>query len=108
MPKIAEVSDQSPIQRFKRVAVFANPASGGGKVVRLLPRIAILRVLPRLILTGILELPDLQVFRASKVRVETDPPAMFQGDGELLGLTPVEIEVLPAAVAFLAPSPSDD
>jgi diacylglycerol kinase family enzyme len=36
-------------------------------------------------------------------RVETDPPRMAQADGELLGMTPLEIEIAPRAVRLLVP-----
>jgi diacylglycerol kinase family enzyme len=37
------------------------------------------------------------------MRIETDPAVLFQGDGELLGYTPVDIAVLPGALNFLVP-----
>jgi len=37
------------------------------------------------------------------VKFTTDRPAMFHGDGELLGPAPVEIEIMPQAVRVLAP-----
>lgn len=50
----------------------------------------------------------LERFRATitmkHVRIETDPPRSMQADGELLGLTPVEIRVEPNAVRVLVPS----
>jgi len=66
-----------------------------------IPRL--LRLLPRLALQGSIDLPGLKRQRVRKVRIETETPAIFQGDGELIGLTPVEIEVVPGAVKFLAP-----
>jgi len=63
----------------------------------------LLRLLPQLALRGSLNLPTLRTFRVSKLRIETDPPSLFEGDGELLGMTPVEIEVVPRAMNFLAP-----
>jgi len=63
----------------------------------------LLRLLPQLALRGTLNLPDLRTFTVSKLRIETDPPSLFHGDGELLGMTPVEIEVVPRAINFLAP-----
>jgi diacylglycerol kinase family enzyme len=53
-------------------------------------------------LQGTLDLPLLIRRKARKIRIETDEPAYFQGDGELIGLTPIEIEVVPKAVQFLA------
>jgi len=63
----------------------------------------LLRILPRLALQGTLNLPGLRTLQFRKLRLETEPPACFQGDGELLGPTPVEIEVVPGAAKFLAP-----
>jgi diacylglycerol kinase (ATP) len=63
----------------------------------------LLRILPRLALQGALNLPALRTRQFRKMRLETEAPAYFQGDGELLGPTPVEIEVVPGAVKFLAP-----
>jgi len=63
----------------------------------------LLRLLPQLALRGTLDLPTLRRFTVSKMRIETDPPSLFHGDGELLGMTPVEIEVVPRAIKFLAP-----
>jgi len=50
-----------------------------------------------------INLPGLHTRSARKLRIEVDPPAMFQGDGELLGSSPVEIEIVPRAMRFLAP-----
>jgi diacylglycerol kinase (ATP) len=63
----------------------------------------LLGLLPQLAFRGTLNLPTLRTFTVSKLRIETDPPSMFHGDGELLGMTPVEIEVAPSAIKFLAP-----
>jgi diacylglycerol kinase (ATP) len=38
-----------------------------------------------------------------RIRIETDPPRMAQADGELLGMTPLEIEIAPRAVRLLVP-----
>ena len=111
-----------PWQKAVIASVLNTPTFGAG--IRLLPNARIddgfvdvavredlrvselFRVLPRLVSTGSLTLPGLQVFRARKLRIETDPPVLFQGDGELLGHTPVEIEVLPEAAKFLVPKRS--
>ena len=61
-------------------------------------------VVPRLLARG--DLPNSYVTRAvaPRVRLITDRPCLFHGDGEILGPTPVEIEVLPKAARFLAPA----
>jgi YegS/Rv2252/BmrU family lipid kinase len=38
-----------------------------------------------------------------RIRVETDPPLLSQADGELLGMTPIDIVVAPRAVRLLVP-----
>jgi diacylglycerol kinase family enzyme len=40
------------------------------------------------------------------IRIETVPPRLAQADGELLGMTPIEIEVEPRAVRLLVPRQS--
>lgn len=64
----------------------------------------LLLVLPKLALHGTLHLPDMRRWQFRKIRIETETPAYFQGDGELLGPTPIEIEVVPNAAMFLAPN----
>lgn len=65
-------------------------------------KIAVL--LPRLLRNGELRTPDIRRFRVRSVRLSTDRPCMFHGDGEVLGSAPVEIEVVPQAVRVLAPA----
>jgi diacylglycerol kinase family enzyme len=50
---------------------------------------------------------DLVVHRpARQIRIDVDPPALLQRDGELAGRTPVEIEVLPRALPIVLPEDS--
>ncbi len=53
---------------------------------------------------GDIRWPEMRRLRARKIRLETDRPVIFHGDGEVLGETPVEIEVLPGALEVLAPN----
>ncbi len=64
----------------------------------------VLALLPRLILSGELRTSRVRRWRAQRVRLTTRRPTMFHGDGEILGPTPVEIEVVPRAVQVLAPA----
>jgi YegS/Rv2252/BmrU family lipid kinase len=66
-----------------------------------LPLWEILGLLPKLATRG--ELKTKRVTRRSVacVRIETDPPRHFHGDGEILGTTPVEISVVPRACRVL-------
>jgi diacylglycerol kinase (ATP) len=63
----------------------------------------ILRLLPRLIGSGELRTSRVKRWQVSKVRLTTRNPTLFHGDGEILGSTPVEIEVVPRAIKVLAP-----
>jgi len=63
----------------------------------------VLGVLPALVKSGELRTRRVQRCRARRVRLTTSRPCMFHGDGEILGPTPVEIEVVPRAVRILAP-----
>jgi YegS/Rv2252/BmrU family lipid kinase len=56
-----------------------------------------------------LETPSLiRVQKARRIRVETIPPVEFQADGDIIGMTPFEIEVRPAAVWVVVPPPPED
>jgi diacylglycerol kinase (ATP) len=61
----------------------------------------ILRLLPALAFSGQLNTHRLRRFNTSAVRIETDPPCRFHGDGEILGMTPVEVTVIPRAIRVL-------
>jgi diacylglycerol kinase (ATP) len=62
-----------------------------------------MRLLPRLMTSGELRTSHVKRWKVSKVRLTTPKPRLFHGDGEILGTTPVEMEVLPRAVRVLAP-----
>lgn len=99
------------------VAVLNTPSYGGavylapdaktddGKLelvlVEDLSLLQILLLLPALILHGRLPTSRIRRFSVQCARIETDPPAWFHGDGELLGLTPVEVSVVPKAIRVL-------
>jgi diacylglycerol kinase (ATP) len=64
----------------------------------------VLRLLPQLIGSGELRTSRVKRWQANKVRLTTHNPGVFHGDGEILGSTPVEIELVPRAVQVLAPA----
>lgn len=72
-------------------------------LVENLPLYQILRLLPRLMTHGELRTERIQRRTLRRIRIETKTPARFQGDGEILGWTPVEIEVVPRAFRVLCP-----
>jgi len=61
----------------------------------------ILGMLPKLASRGELSTPHISRRPVTRVRIETDPPRPFQGDGEILGTTPVDISVVPRACQVL-------
>jgi diacylglycerol kinase (ATP) len=63
----------------------------------------ILGLLPGLILFGELRTRRTQRFSITRARIEAHPPAKFHGDGEILGMTPLEVEILPHFIRILAP-----
>lgn len=51
--------------------------------------------------------PKYRQFLASKkVVISTIPPSPVQADGELVGMTPIKVTVLPRAIQVIAPMPS--
>jgi len=66
--------------------------------------IQVLRLLPRLIASGELRTSRVKRWQVRKVRLTSKKPTVFHGDGEILGTTPVEIELVPRAVQVLAPT----
>lgn len=63
----------------------------------------VLKLLPRLMRSGDLRIPQMKRIRAKRVKLTASRPCMFHGDGEIIGPAPVEIEVVPHAVQLLAP-----
>ncbi len=89
-----------------RLAPGATLQDGSVHVVLIedIGKMGVLRLLPRLMGSGELRTPRVKRWQVRKVRLTTQKPAVFHGDGEILGSTPVEIEVAPGAVQVLAPA----
>jgi len=73
-------------------------------IVKDLSVFQVLKLLPRLLKSGELRTPHAQRFRVRAVKFTTDRSCIFHGDGEILGPTPVEIEVVPKAIRVLVPT----
>lgn len=100
------------------VAVLNTPSYGAG--VRLAPGASmddgkldlvlldnlgffeVLTMLPAL-LRGDVHTKRLQRRAVKRVRIETDRPCAFHADGEIVGATPVEVEIVPSALRVLCP-----
>ncbi len=64
----------------------------------------ILGLLPAFAARGTLNTKRLRRFSTTCVSIETEPPCWFHGDGELLGMTPVVVTVVPRAIRMLRPA----
>jgi diacylglycerol kinase (ATP) len=60
-------------------------------------------MLPALLLRGDVHTKRLQRRTVTRVRIETDRPCPFHADGEIVGATPVEVEIVPGALRVLCP-----
>jgi diacylglycerol kinase (ATP) len=101
------------------VAALNSPSYGGG--LRLAPsavvddglldivmleylgKIGALALLPRLIGSGELRTTRVKRWKVQRIRLMTNRPCCFHGDGEIIGTTPVEVELVPHAIRVLAP-----
>jgi diacylglycerol kinase family enzyme len=72
-------------------------------MIEMLRKREVLALLPRLLITGELRSGHTVRMRCAKIKLSAEKETSFQGDGELLGKTPVEIEVVPKALRVLAP-----
>ncbi|MCG3121205.1 MAG: Diacylglycerol kinase [bacterium] len=45
--------------------------------------------------------PAVEIWRAKRLRLETDPPSLLTPDGETLGSTPIDVEILPGKLKFM-------
>jgi diacylglycerol kinase (ATP) len=68
-----------------------------------LPWNRIFEALLVLLRNGDLRWPQIHRFRARCIRLSANRPSPFHGDGEILGVAPAEIEVLPGAVRVISP-----
>ena len=60
-------------------------------------------ILPRLAVSGEIRMARIQRHRVTRVRIETERPCAFHADGEIVGMTPVEIAVVPRAIRVWRP-----
>lgn len=89
-----------------------NAQTDDGKLdVVVLDRLSLMEILvllPALASRGVLRTNRVRGSSSTNVRIETESPRWFQADGELLGMTPVEISVVPAAIRVLRPRKNGD
>ena len=101
------------------LGVLNTPSYGGG--VRLAPKarledgrldlvllenlsaLEIARLLPRMAASGEIRTERIHRHRVTRARIETERPCAFHADGEIVGMTPVEIAVVPQAIRVWRP-----
>jgi diacylglycerol kinase family enzyme len=91
-----------------RLAPEAQLADGRLDLVLLenLSALEIARLLPRLAASGEIRTRRIQRLRVTRARIETERPCAFHADGEIVGMTPVEIAVVPGAMRVWRPRPA--
>ncbi|HEY8530895.1 MAG TPA: diacylglycerol kinase family protein, partial [Limnochorda sp.] len=75
-------------------------------VVEALPRLEVLRVLPKAFSGGHIGHPKVQVYSGRQVIIDSDAPLHLQADGEVFAGLPAHFEVHPAALQLLVPAAS--
>lgn len=75
-------------------------------VVEALPRLEVLRVLPKAFSGGHIGHPKVQVYSGRQVIIDSDAPLHLQADGEVFAGLPANFEVHPAALQLLVPAAS--
>lgn len=113
----------SPVKRIDEpglMVAFANgPTYGGGLriapaadfadgeldvcFVRQVGKARLLRLLPRVFSGRHVNLPEVEYFKASSLRLEAEVPLDVYADGEFACRTPVEVSVVPKALRVIAP-----
>jgi diacylglycerol kinase (ATP) len=63
----------------------------------------LLGILPKIYLGRHLDHPQVAVEFAGHFKLEADPPALVEADGELVGFTPLEVIISPHSLQFAAP-----
>jgi diacylglycerol kinase (ATP) len=100
-------------------AVLNTPTFGGGLrlapeaklddgllevvMIEMLRKREVLALIPRLLLTGELKTKRVVRMRTAKIKLTAEKETDFQGDGELLWKTPVEIGILHRTLRMLSP-----
>jgi len=84
----------------------ASPQAGQFQVVlgQKLSRLDVLTLLPGLYAGRHLDHPRITADYAGHIKIEADPPACVEAEGELEGFTPIEVAIIPRALRVAAPS----
>jgi YegS/Rv2252/BmrU family lipid kinase len=84
----------------------ASPQAGHFQVVlaQKLTRLELLTIFPRLYFGKHLDHPRMTAAYAGHIKIEADPPAYVEAEGELEGTTPMEAAIIPRALRLAAPA----
>jgi diacylglycerol kinase (ATP) len=84
----------------------ASPQAGHFQVVlaQKLSRLELLALLPGIYFGKHLDHPRVMADYAGHIKVNADPPAYVEAEGELEGLTPLKVAIIPRALRIAAPS----
>ena len=69
--------------------------------VRRIGKPRLLRLFPKVYRGNHIGLPEVEYFRAARLRIESQSPLDVHADGELVGRTPVEVSVAPRALRVI-------
>jgi diacylglycerol kinase (ATP) len=86
------------------ITPWASPQSGRVQLVwnQQISWLDLIRLFPQIYLGRHLKHPKVQTRFARKVKLAAEPPALVEADGELVGLTPLEVEIYPGAFQVAA------
>jgi YegS/Rv2252/BmrU family lipid kinase len=73
-------------------------------VIKRLPKLKLLFLLPTVFKGSHIHFSEVNLYRARKIKVESNIPLHLYGDGELVSHTPLFIEVIPQALRVIVPS----
>lgn len=110
--------DEQNLERTAMFAVLCNSRYTGGDmwvaphaeiddgmmevvVLNEVSRMELLRAFPSVFTGKHVDHPKVEIFRCRSLRVESETPQLLTPDGEILGTTPMTIDVLPRRVQFV-------
>ncbi len=115
----AEIDEEMWTGRILFAAAANSPCFGSGvriapaakmddgwleiTLVREMPLVKVLEAIFIVLRSGDIRWPEVERFRCRHARFQTNRPALVHGDGEILGESPVEFEILPGAIRVMAP-----
>ncbi len=99
-PNLVAIANTAVFGGGMRIAPDAEPDDGHFDLVMVGPgsRATLLRVLPKVRTGRHVEHPAVQVHRGVRAVIESEEPWEIRADGEVVGSTPAEIELVPAAL----------